>query len=169
MIDRQKPFIISWETPSAPTELMSHASHVMEHIWSYLSYVWLHRRALLSLQLSLTVKPGIGVLITQFSSSDRMLARKKYANKSFSKVCYTGKALLRLGCVHTPYVSILAPKAIFITFSGVNKRVHMLHFRLRYCIFCTIWNGWLALYLFCSVLCLQQRDGAGTHYLLHSW
>lgn len=33
----------------------------------------------------------------------------------------TGKALLRLGCVHTPYVSILAPKAIFITFSGVNK------------------------------------------------
>lgn len=90
-----------------------------------------------SYRFLLLVKTGIGVSITQFSSSHRMLARKKYASKSFSKVYYYRETITQTGvCAYTLYV--LASKAILITFLGINRRVHMLHFRPSYYIFCSI-------------------------------
>lgn len=115
----------------------------------------------------LLVKTGIGVSITQFSSSHRMLARKKYASKSFSKVYYYRETITQTGVwAYTLYV--LASKAILISFLGINRRVHMLHFRPSYYIFCSIWSGWIVLHRFFSVECLHQRDGVCTHSLLYS-
>lgn len=76
-----------------------------------------------SYSLLLMVKTGLGLLITQFSSSDRMLQRKKYANKSFSKVCHYRKNITQVSvCTYT--FCKCPSKAIFITLSGISNSAH---------------------------------------------